>query len=200
MGNHSSKDKKKNIQRRYSCPPGELNNKSDKNSNDSLQHSRSCSELGSSASSLNKRRSGSNESVRNGSNQSLNNNEGSIKNIDRNSILASNPSAIAALAKERTSSQKSVHNSSNSVNDKYNIEDILQKIFDLRKNVKHSKSSSRSVGLKNGEIIKLCIHAREVFLSQPVLIELNPKPSLVIAGDVHGRKFCFILIYYIYLL
>jgi len=57
----------------------------------------------------------------------------------------------------------------------------------MRKNLKHGKSNSRSVGLKNGEIIKLCVYAREIFLNQPVLIELNPKPSLVIAGDVHGQ-------------
>jgi len=83
--------------------------------------------------------------------------------------------------------KKSIHNSSSSVNDKYNIDDILKKIFDMRKNLKHGKSNSRSVGLKNGEIIKLCVYAREIFLNQPVLIELNPKPSLVIAGDVHGQ-------------
>ncbi|ORY74634.1 serine/threonine protein phosphatase, partial [Neocallimastix californiae] len=57
----------------------------------------------------------------------------------------------------------------------------------MRKNLKHGKSTSRSVGLKNGEIIKLCVYAKEIFLNQPVLIELNPKPSLVIAGDVHGQ-------------
>jgi len=185
MGNHSSKEKKKNIQRRHSCPTAELNNKleSAKSSNDSLQHSRSCSELGSSNHSINKK---------NGSSDSVNNDVGISNNIDdflpnihhQNSILAANASSLAALAKEKSSS---VHNSSNSVNDKYNIDDILQKVFDMRKNIKHGKSSSRSVGLKNGEIIKLCAHAREIFLNQPVLIELNPKPSLVIAGDVHGQ-------------
>ncbi|ORX80968.1 Metallo-dependent phosphatase [Anaeromyces robustus] len=187
MGNHSSKEKKKNIQRRHSCPTAELNNKLDsaKSSNESLQHSRSCSELGSSNSSLDKK-NGSSDSVSKNI-ETLNDVGGSLPNINQNSILAANESSLAALAKEKSSSQKSVHNSSSSVNDKYNIDDILQKVFDMRKNVKHGKSSSRSVGLKNGEIIKLCAHAREIFLNQPVLIELNPKPSLVIAGDVHGQ-------------
>eukprot|EP00833_Pecoramyces_ruminatium_P006016 jgi/Orpsp1_1/1180048/evm.model.c7180000071964.1 len=187
MGNHTSKEKKKNVQRRYSCPPNDIGKlDSERTSNDSLQHSRSCSELGSSASSLNKRKDGSNESVSN-SDGSLNVSSVPLKGGDNSSILAANPSSLAALAKEKSSSQKSVHNSTSSVNDKYNLDDILQKIFDMRKNLKHGKSSSRSVGLKNGEIIKLCVHAREIFLNQPVLIELNPKPSLVIAGDVHGQ-------------
>jgi len=187
MGNHSSKEKKKNIQRRYSCPANDVSKlESERTSNDSLQHSRSCSELGSSASSINKRKDEAAESV-SCSEESVNVSSIPLKSGDSNSILAANPSSLAALAKEKTSSQKSVHNSSNSVNDKYNIDVILQKIFDMRKNLKHGKSSSRSIGLKNGEIIKLCGHAREIFLNQPVLIELNPKPSLVIAGDVHGQ-------------
>jgi len=123
------------------------------------------------------------------SESSVNITEIPLKSGDNNSILAANPSTLEALAKEKSSSQKSIHNSSSSVNDKYNIDDILKKIFDMRKNLKHGKSNSRSVGLKNGEIIKLCVYAREIFLNQPVLIELNPKPSLVIAGDVHGRKY-----------
>jgi len=187
MGNHSSKERKKSIQRRYSCPTNDSEKiKENRTSNDNLQHSLSCSELGSSENSLNKRKDSSNESVSN-SDASLNITEVPLKSGDNNSILAANPLSLAALAKEKSSSQKSVHNSSSSMNDKYNIDDILQKIFDMRKNLKHGKSNSRSVGLKNGEIIKLCVYAREIFLNQPVLIELNPKPSLVIAGDVHGQ-------------
>ncbi|KAG4095725.1 Metallo-dependent phosphatase [Neocallimastix lanati (nom. inval.)] len=187
MGNHSSKEKKKNIQRRYSCPTNEISKlEKERTSNDNLQHSRSCSELGTSVNSLNKRKDGSNESVST-SESSVNITEIPLKSGDNNSILAANPSTLEALAKEKSSSQKSIHNSSSSVNDKYNIDDILKKIFDMRKNLKHGKSNSRSVGLKNGEIIKLCVYAREIFLNQPVLIELNPKPSLVIAGDVHGQ-------------
>jgi serine/threonine-protein phosphatase PP1 catalytic subunit len=187
MGNHSSKERKKSIQRRYSCPTNDSAKlKEERTSNDSLQHSLSCSELGSSENSLNKRKDGSNESVSN-SDISQNITEVPLKSGDNNSILAANPLSLAALAKEKSSSQKSVHNSSSSMNDKYNIDDILQKIFDMRKNLKHGKSTSRSVGLKNGEIIKLCVYAKEIFLNQPVLIELNPKPSLVIAGDVHGQ-------------
>jgi len=190
MGNLASKERKKSIQRRYSCPPPEAAKKvdSERSSNESLQHSRSCSDLGNSGSSLNKRKDDSLDSVDNKLNNASISEAFNNSNIDVNSILASNPLSLAALAKERSSSQKSVHNSSNSVNnDKYNLDDILQKIFDMRKNIKHGKSTSRSVGLKNGEIIKLCAHAREILLSQPVLIEVNPKPSLVIAGDVHGQ-------------
>lgn len=39
--------------------------------------------------------------------------------------------------------------------------------------------------LKNAEITSVCAAAREVFLSQPTLIELSPPVKIV--GDVHGQ-------------
>lgn len=43
----------------------------------------------------------------------------------------------------------------------------------------------RSPPLKNAEITSICLAAREVFLSQPTLIELSPPVKIV--GDVHGQ-------------
>jgi len=44
---------------------------------------------------------------------------------------------------------------------------------------------TKTVCLKNAEITAICTAAREVFLSQPSLIELTP--SVKIVGDVHGQ-------------
>lgn len=39
--------------------------------------------------------------------------------------------------------------------------------------------------MKNNEILQICIKAREIFLSQPSLLELSPPVKIV--GDVHGQ-------------
>lgn len=49
----------------------------------------------------------------------------------------------------------------------------------------YSGKLTKSICLKNSEITAICSAAREVFLSQPTLIELSP--SVKIVGDVHGQ-------------
>ena len=49
----------------------------------------------------------------------------------------------------------------------------------------YSAKITKSVCLKNAEITAICQAAREVFLSQPTLIELSPPVKIV--GDVHGQ-------------
>ncbi|KAI9865384.1 MAG: hypothetical protein M1813_002273 [Trichoglossum hirsutum] len=44
---------------------------------------------------------------------------------------------------------------------------------------------TKAVCLKNAEITAICSAAREVFLSQPALVELSPPVKIV--GDVHGQ-------------
>jgi serine/threonine-protein phosphatase PP1 catalytic subunit len=44
---------------------------------------------------------------------------------------------------------------------------------------------TKAVCLKNAEIMAICAAAREVFLSQPALLELSPPVKIV--GDVHGQ-------------
>ncbi|KAI9834360.1 MAG: hypothetical protein M1819_002971 [Sarea resinae] len=44
---------------------------------------------------------------------------------------------------------------------------------------------TKAVCLKNAEITAICAAAREVFLSQPALVELQPPVKIV--GDVHGQ-------------
>jgi serine/threonine-protein phosphatase PP1 catalytic subunit len=49
----------------------------------------------------------------------------------------------------------------------------------------YSGKVTKSPPLKVAEIMSVCSAAREVFLSQPTLIELSPPVKIV--GDVHGQ-------------
>ena len=55
----------------------------------------------------------------------------------------------------------------------------------------YSGKVTKSPPLKNAEITAVCLAAREVFLSQPTLIELSPPVKIV--GDVHGQVRGFVL-------
>ncbi|QID81505.1 Serine/threonine-protein phosphatase [Saccharomyces pastorianus] len=61
------------------------------------------------------------------------------------------------------------------------IDETIQKLLDAGYAAKRTKN----VCLKNNEILQICIKAREIFLSQPSLLELSPPVKIV--GDVHGQ-------------
>lgn len=61
------------------------------------------------------------------------------------------------------------------------IDDMIQRLLD----VGYTGKVSKSLCIKNQEIVSICQAAREVFLSQPTLIELSPPVKIV--GDVHGQ-------------
>lgn len=61
------------------------------------------------------------------------------------------------------------------------IDETIQKLLDAG----YSAKKTRSVVLKNSEITQICQMAREIFLSQPSLLELSPPVKVV--GDVHGQ-------------
>ena len=61
------------------------------------------------------------------------------------------------------------------------IDDMIQRLLD----VGYTGKVSKSLCLKNAEIVAICQAARDVFLSQPTLIELSPPVKIV--GDVHGQ-------------
>ncbi|KAK9900299.1 phosphoprotein phosphatase PPZ [Cystobasidium minutum MCA 4210] len=63
----------------------------------------------------------------------------------------------------------------------FDIDDMITRLLETG----YSGKISKSVSLKNSEIIALCLAAREVFLSQPTLLELSPPVNIV--GDVHGQ-------------
>jgi serine/threonine-protein phosphatase PP1 catalytic subunit len=61
------------------------------------------------------------------------------------------------------------------------VDDMIQRLLD----VGYTGKVSKSLCLKNAEIVAICQAAREVFLNQPTLIELSPPVKIV--GDVHGQ-------------
>ncbi|KAF9015143.1 phosphoprotein phosphatase PPZ [Cyathus striatus] len=61
------------------------------------------------------------------------------------------------------------------------VDDMIQRLLD----VGYTGKVSKSLCLKNTEITSICMAARDVFLSQPTLIELSPPVKIV--GDVHGQ-------------
>lgn len=63
----------------------------------------------------------------------------------------------------------------------FDIDDMIARLLDTGYGAKLTKS----VCLKNQEITAVCQAAREVFLSQPTLLELSPPVKIV--GDVHGQ-------------
>lgn len=67
------------------------------------------------------------------------------------------------------------------------VDNMIQRLLEAG----YSGKVTKSPPLKNAEITSVCAAAREVFLSQPTLIELSPPVKIV--GDVHGQvrpRFC----------
>ena len=58
----------------------------------------------------------------------------------------------------------------------------------------YSGKVTKAPPLKNAEILAVCAAAREVFLSQPTLIELSPPVKIV--GDVHGQVRGFSILFH----
>jgi len=60
------------------------------------------------------------------------------------------------------------------------VDNILDKLLEVK-----DKKGSRQVNLTDNEVRGLCIKAREVFLSQPILVELEA--PVKVCGDIHGQ-------------
>lgn len=61
------------------------------------------------------------------------------------------------------------------------LDDMIQRLLDAA----YAGKVTKTVCLKNAEIFAICQATREVFLSQPALLELSPPVKIV--GDVHGQ-------------
>ncbi|CAK7273813.1 serine/threonine protein phosphatase Pzh1 [Sporothrix epigloea] len=61
------------------------------------------------------------------------------------------------------------------------LDDYIQRLLDAA----YAGKVTKSVCLKNAEIVAICHRARETFLSQPTLLELDAPVKIV--GDVHGQ-------------
>lgn len=62
-----------------------------------------------------------------------------------------------------------------------NIDEAIQKLLDAG----YRGRTTKHVCLKNNEIALICQTARDIFLSQPVVLDLSPPVKVV--GDVHGQ-------------
>ncbi|PYI15182.1 Serine/threonine protein phosphatase [Aspergillus japonicus CBS 114.51] len=61
------------------------------------------------------------------------------------------------------------------------LDDMISRLLDAG----YSTKVTKTVCLKNAEIVAICTAARELFLSQPALLELSAPVKIV--GDVHGQ-------------
>ncbi|KAF8982080.1 serine/threonine protein phosphatase Pzh1 [Haplosporangium bisporale] len=61
------------------------------------------------------------------------------------------------------------------------MDDIISRLLDAG----YSGKIAKNICLRNNEIVYICQTAREIFLSQPALIELNAPVKIV--GDIHGQ-------------
>ncbi|UNI23480.1 Protein-serine/threonine phosphatase [Purpureocillium takamizusanense] len=61
------------------------------------------------------------------------------------------------------------------------LDDFIKRLLDAG----YAGKVTKGVCLKNAEIVAICHRAREVFLSQPALLELDAPVKIV--GDVHGQ-------------
>lgn len=61
------------------------------------------------------------------------------------------------------------------------LDDMIKRLVDAG----YAGKVTKTVCLKNAEITAICTAARELFLSQPALLELSPPVKIV--GDVHGQ-------------
>lgn len=61
------------------------------------------------------------------------------------------------------------------------LDDMIKRLVDAG----YAGKVTKTVCLKNAEITAVCLAARELFLSQPALLELSPPVKIV--GDVHGQ-------------
>ena len=89
------------------------------------------------------------------------------------------PQQLSQSPNKLASQQPSNSNSANTST--INIDDIIQRLL----NVGYSAKCSKHLNISNDEIFQLCTLSRQLFLSQPTLIELNPPVKIV--GDVHGQ-------------
>lgn len=95
---------------------------------------------------------------------------------DLTELAKTSSSAQNHLSKQATTSS-SMGGGSNTIE----VEDLIQRLLDAG----YSGKRTKNVCLKNAEIQLICATAREIFLSQPSLLELSPPVKVV--GDVHGQ-------------
>lgn len=89
-----------------------------------------------------------------------------------NGTPASPPPKITSS--NTSSLSNSVNNANNNNNNSYNVDTIIENLLSVR-----GKKPGKTVNLTEGEIRWLCIKSREIFMSQPVLLELEAPIKIV---------------------
>ena len=89
--------------------------------------------------------------------------------------------AAAALAIVESNSSTSPSSMDIGLLKTSDLDDMIKRLVDAG----YAGKVTKTVCLKNAEITAICTAAREVFLSQPALIELSTPVKIV--GDVHGQ-------------
>lgn len=100
------------------------------------------------------------------------------------SVLPMDPELQDGLMDDKSSSNDNIRQSISKkkrVVRPINIDETIQKLLDAG----YAGKRTKNVCLKNSEIARICHMAREMFLSQPSLLELSPPVKIV--GDVHGQ-------------
>ncbi|KAH7155500.1 Metallo-dependent phosphatase-like protein [Dactylonectria estremocensis] len=99
------------------------------------------------------------------------------------SILVKRENTINPVHKPSSPEVKAELNSNIAMGDikDIDLDDFIKRLLDAG----YAGKVTKSVCLKNAEIVAICQRAREVFLSQPALLELDAPVKVV--GDVHGQ-------------
>ena len=61
-----------------------------------------------------------------------------------------------------------------------NVDEMINRLLEVRNN-----RPGKTVQMTESEVRALCVKSREIFLSQPILLELEA--PLKICGDIHGQ-------------
>lgn len=107
--------------------------------------------------------------------------EGSSGNLGGLSSSVSSNSSGRKLGLRTPSFNSSSVSSSSHGGLTLNIDEAIQRLLDAG----YRGRTSKHVCLKNNEIALICQTARDIFLSQPVVLDLSPPVKVV--GDVHGQ-------------
>lgn len=62
------------------------------------------------------------------------------------------------------------------------IDDIINRLLGLK-----DVTNINNILLKEDEIISLCMISKEIFMKQPMLLEITINTSLYVCGDIHGQ-------------
>ncbi|KAL0633356.1 serine/threonine protein phosphatase Pzh1 [Maublancomyces gigas] len=101
------------------------------------------------------------------------------------SILIKRENAPNPVTRANGSAEDSSNNASDNMQmsalKSIDLDDMITRLLDAG----YTGKVTKAVCLKNAEITAICHAAREIFLSQPALVELSPPVKIV--GDVHGQ-------------